>query len=101
MGDRGVIIRGNARQGFSVIETNIGDDFWGVDWFAGCLYVGGKHKGVFRLVDDKLEKVMGLPDFECHTLNSYDGQLLALGSKHVYLTSNGANWRLLKNPDNE
>jgi hypothetical protein len=100
VGDRGVVLKGNAQQGFSVIETNIGDDLWGLEWFGNYLYVGGKLKGLFRLDDQSLQKVASLPDFECHTLHSYANQLLALGSKHVYLTDDAKSWKFLQNPDN-
>lgn len=100
VGDRGTVLKGNARQGFSVIETNIGDDLWGLEWFNGHLYVGGKSKGLFRYDGQALQKVTPLPDFECHTLHAYAGQLLALGSKHVYLTDDAKIWKFLQNPDN-
>lgn len=101
VGDRGVVLKGNARQGFSIIETNIGDDIWGLEWFDKHLYVGGKRKGLFRLDDQTSQKVAALPDFECHTLHAYAGQLLALGFKHVYLTDDAKTWKFLQNPDNE
>lgn len=100
VGDRGTLLHGNAVQGFKVIPINIGDNLWGLEWFNGKLYIGGANSGLYVWDGRVLSKVPGLPEFDCHTLHAKDGQLLAVGSKHVYLTDDAKTWRFLQNPDN-
>ncbi len=100
VGDRGVLLKGNARQGFELISTHLKEDLYGLEWFNGKLYLGGTKTGVHVYDGKNVLRAQGLPEFECHTLHSNAGQLLALGSKHVYLTDDAQQWTFLQNPDN-
>ena len=102
VGDNGVLLKGNAN-GFKVIPTGINDNLWGLEWFKGKLYIGSRTQGLFVFDGNHCHKVTTTPqlNFECHTLNAYDGQLLALGSKTVYLSDDGVKWEVVpENPDN-
>ena len=102
VGDNGVLLKGNAN-GFKVIPTGINDNLWGLEWFKGKLYIGSRTQGLFVFDGKHCHKVTTTPklNFECHTLNAYDGQLLALGSKTVYLSDDGVKWAVVpENPDN-
>jgi hypothetical protein len=102
VGDNGILLKGNAH-GFKVIPTGINDDLWGLEWFKGKLYIGSRTQGLFVFDGTHCHKVTTTPkiNFECHTLNAYDGQLLALGSKTVYLSDDGVKWEVVpENPDN-
>jgi len=100
VGDRGILLKGNAQSGFTVITTQIKDDLWGLEWFQGKLYLGSKRTGVYVYDGKSVTRVATLPEFECHTLHANAGQLLALGSKDVYLTDDAKQWQFLQNPDN-
>lgn len=100
VGDRGILLKGNARQGFEVVTTHLDDNLWGLEWFNGQLYLGGTKTGVHVYDGKSVVRAPGLPEFECHTLHANAGQLLALGSKHVYLTDDATAWNFLQNPDN-
>lgn len=100
VGNRGVLLKGNAQRGFSAIPTHLEDDLWGLEWFEGKLYLGGTKTGVHVYDGKNVTRVKGLPEFECHTLHANAGQLLAVGSKHVYLTDDAKTWTFLQNPDN-
>ena len=100
VGQRGTLLKGNAADGFQVIPTNISDDFWGLEWFNGKLYIGGATRGVFVYDGQSVNPAPGLPAFDCHTLHAKDGQLLAVGAKAVYLTDDAKTWTFLQNPDN-
>jgi hypothetical protein len=101
VGDGGILLRGNARDGFEALQTGLNDNLCSIEAFNGATYLGGATRGLFRTVGNQYERVPGLPDFDCHTLHANAGQLLAVGAKHVYLTDDGKNWKQLKNPDNE
>ncbi|MFZ6675227.1 hypothetical protein [Undibacterium sp. Xuan67W] len=102
VGDKGILLKGNAK-GFHAIKTGINDDLWGLEWFNNKLYIGTKQKGLYEFDGKNCHKVMSTPkkDFECHTLNAYDGQLLALGSKDIFLTDDCVKWRVFDHPDNQ
>jgi len=102
VGNNGILLKGNAK-GFQVIQTGIGDNLWSLEWYKGKLYIGAEEKGLF-VYDGKNISHVATPkqSFDCHTLNAYAGQLLALGSKDVFLTSDGAHWHELPTcPDNQ
>ena len=100
VGNRGMLLKGNASAGFSVIPTHLDEDLWGLEWFDGKLYLGGVKGGVYVYDGKNVLRAPGLPAFECHTLHANAGQLLAVGSKHVYLSDDAANWTFLQNPYN-
>lgn len=101
VGDNGVLLQGNVNDGFSLVHTGVNDNFWGVEWFNGKLYIGGANTGVYVYNGNSVNRVSGLNLTECHTLHSRDGQLLVVGNKDAYLTEDGIRWRLLRNPNNE
>lgn len=88
------------RKGFRQY-TGVNDDFWGVEWFNGKLYLGGANTGVYVYDGKSVNKLSGLTLPECHTLHSRDGQLLAVGHKDAYLTDDTVKWTLLNNPNNK
>lgn len=100
-GDKGTLLRGNAKSGFSAIPTDMSEQLRALEFFNGKLYIGSIGRGVFAYDGKSISRVVNLPEFECHTLHSKDGQLLAVGEKEVYLTDDAIHWRALKNPDNE
>ena len=100
VGDKGILLRGNAVDGFQQIPTNSSDNLWGLEVFNGKIYIGGSSRGVLVYDGKAVNRVPGLPDFDCHTLHAKDGQLLAVGSKHAYLTDDAKTWKFLQNPDN-
>ncbi len=100
VGKKGIFLKGNAVDGFKQIPTNMGDTMSGLEEFKGKIYVGSSNRGVMVYDGNIVTRAPGLPDFDCHTLHSKDGQLLAVGSKHAYLTEDARNWKFLENPDN-
>jgi|SRR5215813_635150 len=80
-GNAGTLLRGNARDGWDVLtESGIDQNFWGLEPYAGAIYVayaGGilLHDGTdFRQVD------LGLAGAaDCHRLHSNDGILWSIG----------------------
>ena len=101
VGDKGIFLKGNAAEGFKQIPTNTNDDLWGLEVFNGKIYIGDAGRGVMVYDGHAVTRVPGLPDFDCHTLHAKDGQLLAVGSKHAYLTDDAKTWKFLQNLDNE
>jgi hypothetical protein len=101
VGDKGIFLKGNAADGFKQIPTNNSDNLSGLEVFNGKIYIGASSRGVMVYDGKAVTRVPGLPDFDCHTLHAKDGQLLAVGSKHAYLTDDAKTWTFLKNPDNE
>jgi len=101
-GDKGILLKGNAK-GFHAIQTGINDDFFGLEWFNGKLYIGTKESGIFEFDGKVCHKVTTTPKihFECHTLNAFGGQMLALGSKDIFLTDDCVTWRVIEHPDNQ
>lgn len=86
-GDKGILLKGNSK-GFHVVQTGINDDLWGLEWFNNKLYIGTTRNGIYEFDGKNFHKILTAPknDFECHTLNAYGGQMLALGSKDIFLT---------------
>ena len=101
-GNKGILLKGNSR-GFHVIQTGINDDLWGIEWFNDKLYIGTKGKGIYEFDGKSFHKILTAPkiDFECHTLNAFGGQMLALGSKDIFLTDDCITWTVIYHPENQ
>jgi hypothetical protein len=91
-GQRGVLlrIRENTCQ---VIHHDLEEDFWGLEWFKGRLYLATDH-ALFTLDENDVLKPVdvGAPQFTFGDLHAWDGALWSFGPKHLAWTEDGERW---------
>ena len=94
-GQVGLLLRG-FQDRWEVIEQEMTQEqFWGMEWFAGELWLATTDS-VFMLKEpDKLVEVdFGLEGeaVTCGCLHANDGVMWSIGRKHLFSTADGANW---------
>ena len=93
-GQKGVLLSGSNSVWHEVTHNLQVDNFWGLGWFKGELYVAAD-AGLYVLRGGKdLEPLDGavLAGATTRHLQVLDGVLLSVGSKNVLFTEDGANW---------
>ncbi len=94
VGQAGSLLRGHDDVWESIDQTETDEDFWGLEWFKGRLYLS-TNEGLFRLNDrDDLERVdLGLPGPRTYSqLHANNGALWSFGPKHLSWTEDGEAW---------
>ncbi|MGH2624519.1 MAG: hypothetical protein ACRDE7_12690, partial [Sphingobacterium sp.] len=93
-GQKGVLLRGRGDAWDIVRHEETEDDFWGLEWFLGRLYLA-THGELFTLNEqDELKRVdLGLPGLRTYSqLHAAEGALWSFGAKHVAWTKDGETW---------
>jgi hypothetical protein len=93
-GQAGVLLRGHDDVWQSIDQTATNDDFWGLEWFHGHLYLS-TDKGLFRLNEhSELDSIdLGLPGPRTYSqLHANNGALWSFGSNHLSWTEDGETW---------
>lgn len=92
-GNSGSIVFGQEGHFRTLPNTGISDNFYGLEWFNGHLYVATLKK-LFVLSEDKLKPVdFGFgDDITTGFLTAADGILWSIGAKHLLRTSDGTTW---------
>lgn len=96
-GQKGILLKGFSDK-WEVLEHDIVvDQFWGMEWFAGFLWLATDN-AVYRLTGaGNLEKIdfnIGDDGLTCGYLSSRDGLLWSVGANHILSTNDGNIWRL-------
>lgn len=93
-GQAGILLRGCEDIWEFIDQTQTTQDFWGLEWFSGRLYLSTE-EGLFRLNErDELEAVqMNLPEPRTYSqLDASNGALWSFGPKHLSWTVDGQTW---------
>ncbi|WP_369940122.1 WD40/YVTN/BNR-like repeat-containing protein [Xanthomonas medicagonis] len=93
-GQMGTLLRSDGMRWQRIEHDATRDDFWGMEWFNGELYLACD-SGLFKLdSQDHLVAVdMQLsPTPSCRHLHASDGVLWSCGPKHVVWTEDGQRW---------
>ena len=96
-GQVGTLLRGKGDQWELLEQAAISEDFWGMEWFNGRLYVSTTHF-VYELIGDQLRLVDfgDDPPTTCYHLSAADGIMWSIGAKDV-MEFDGRTWkRVLK-----
>jgi hypothetical protein len=95
-GAGGMLLRGSP-DGFQVIaQGSATDNFYGLEWFEGKLYVAGL-TALYVLEDDALQPVdVGLGEgVTFGDLHANDGVMWSVGARHILTTEDGGKWTQL------
>ncbi|HRB82100.1 MAG TPA: hypothetical protein PK614_07540, partial [Nitrospira sp.] len=83
-GQNGVVLRGRGMQFETIKQTTVEDDFWGMEWFEGKLWLA-THESLFTLNEDELIPVdMGVGEpLTCGWLHANDGVIWSVGPEDL------------------
>ena len=93
-GRAGLLLRGHGAILESIDQNATKEDFWGLEWFQGQLYLATP-QALFRLTDsDDLEPIDDrLPTPRTYSqLHAGNGALWSFGSRHLSWTTDGERW---------
>jgi hypothetical protein len=92
-GQLGTLLRGRDDQWEVIEHDSTREDLWGMEHFAGQLYVSSTHF-VYRLEDDTLKPVDFGDDAPrtCYHLSAADGIMWSIGPKDV-MEFDGSSWK--------
>jgi hypothetical protein len=91
-GQRGVLLRGNGDMWEQVSHERTKDDFWGMEWFNGRLYVASDKAIYFLTNNGDLEQVNLRGINTCGHLHANDRIMWSFGTKQLAWTEDGAEW---------
>ncbi|MGA2256554.1 MAG: hypothetical protein ABSG53_18050 [Thermoguttaceae bacterium] len=99
-GSRGRLLRGNRNGWLDLGDPDVADDFWGLEYFRGKVYVAHAN-GIMVWNGEKLESVdMGIKrDISCHRLHANDGVLWSFGMDDLFFFD-GKTWTEVVCPEN-
>lgn len=98
-GMAGILLRGKTNQ-WEVIDHDATDqDFWGMAFFKGKLFLSGE-QGIFVLDGDELNSVdMGIEkEFTTSYLDAKEGAIWSVGSKDIAVSADGVTWYEVEGP---
>ncbi len=95
-GQVGTLLRGRGKKWEAIEHSAAKEDFWGMEWFKGKLYLSTMHF-VFELNGNDLERVDHGedPPLTCYHLSAADGLLWSIGGRDV-LEFNGHQWSRIR-----
>jgi len=91
-GQVGTVLRGRGSL-WEIVEQDVTkQDFWGLEWFGGVLYLCTT-RFVFRLEDDHVVQIDfdGEPPETCYHLSAADGRMWSIGARDV-MEFDGQEW---------
>jgi hypothetical protein len=96
----GLVVRGNRNRWDVIANDSFPADFWGIEVFAGEVYLGG-YGGLAKIVDDEVRRLdLGLGrNIDGYRLHSKDGVLWSIGNDDL-VSFDGTTWSELVCPDN-
>lgn len=100
VGLAGTILVGRHDQ-WDVIDTDDSiEDFWGVEWFNGHLYIATT-KVVYKMVDDKFipQPIGSSGQASASYLQAAHGMLWSVGNRHLAYTRDGDTWTVVDYDD--
>lgn len=92
-GANGVLLRGNEK-GFNALKTDTDKDLYGIESFAGRIYVASE-EAIFVLDDKDQLRQLSVGYGPCWTfkhLHANDGAMWSFGKEHLFKTTDGEHW---------
>lgn len=96
-GQNGVLLKSDGNTWASINQKVTTEDFWGIEWYKGTLYLSCDD-GIFRLTDNdtliKIKLKKGVTTYR--NLHANAGLLWSFGPRHLMRTDDGENWNEVK-----
>lgn len=98
-GSNGTVLKGNKNKWEVIHNGATREDFWGMEYFQGTLYLSTNQGALFKLEQDEIVPVdlsLG-KDVSTNWLHANDGVLLSVGA-HDLAMFDGTNWTEIAHP---